>query len=276
MIVSKSNFANEATITVNPASASQDIYTITDGDYSSSFVEALNGEITISFDFASPRNIGYIAIGGSNISRKDSISITSVDTSQRIQLVTADALDVKEANGLYIVLNHDNVIEDSSLSLNESEVMMYKVDILQSVRIEFTVKGTGRVLISEIAIGDYYEIPRGEQSGYSRAWSVPNVKARSSSSLNASPINLSYESRSLSCTLTVPNNIMTDFDSWYEFISFAAFNTFYVLEDDNKFHSYAGFNAVAVMTAAHAETRKLGASTIKFNAYSKSTEGLFV
>ncbi len=275
MIVSTSNFSKEATITVVPESLDQDIYTITDGDYSSSFSQSMTGETTISFVFPTPRDIGYIAIGGSNISRKDNIKITSVDTSERIQLVTADALDVKEAAGLYIVLNYDNTIDDSNLGLDESEVMMYQLDIPQSQRLEFTVTGTGTLLISEIAIGAYYEIPGGEQAGYSRPWSKPNIKGRSSTSLNASPINLSYESAVLSSSITVPNNIMADFDGWYNFIKFASSNTFYVLEDDNKFHSYAGFNMVADMTAAHAQTRKLGASTVKFNAYSKSTEALF-
>ena len=153
---------------------------------------------------------------------------------------------------------------------------MYQLDIPQSRRLEFTVVGTGILLISEIAIGDYYEIPKGEQAGYNRPWSVPNTKARSSVSLNSSPINLSYESRSLSCTLKVPNNIMSDFQGWYDFIFFASSNIFYVLEDDNKFHSYAGFNLVANMTSAHQSTRKLGTSSVKFNAYAKSTEALFL
>jgi hypothetical protein len=236
----------------------------------------MDGEITITFEFPTPRDIGYIAIGGSNISRKENIKITSVDTTERIQLVTADGLNVKEAAGLYIVLNHSNTVDDSALSLDESEVMMYRLDIPQSQRIEFTVMGAGRLLISEIAIGEYYEIPRCEQAGYARPWSKPNIKARSSTSLNASPINLSYESAVLSTSITVPNNLMVDFDGWYNFIKFASSNTFYVLEDDDKFHSYAGFNMIADMTTAHAQTRKLGSSTVRFNAYAKSSEAIFL
>jgi hypothetical protein len=68
---------------------------------------------------------------------------------------------------------------------------------------------------------------------------------------------------------------MADFDGWYEFIHFAANNTFYILEDENKFHSYAGFNAVPAMTGAHSQTRSLGVSAITFSAFAKSTEALF-
>ena len=152
---------------------------------------------------------------------------------------------------------------------------MYRVDGVNVRRVTITIKGGGKISIAEIAMGEYYEIPRGEQAGYRRPWTVPNIEARSSVGLDNSPVNLSYESRSLKCTLTVPNNFMRDFDGWYNFINFAANNTFYILEDLDKFHSYAGFNAVPAMTAAHSQTRSLGVSAITFNAFAKSTEALF-
>ena len=68
---------------------------------------------------------------------------------------------------------------------------------------------------------------------------------------------------------------MSDFDGWYRFIKFAATNTFYILEDDDKTHSYAGFNAVPAMTKSNSKTRKLGSSTIRFNAHAKASEALF-
>jgi len=163
----------------------------------------------------------------------------------------------------------------NSLNSSESEVMMYKIDATNIRHVSVAVTGGGNISIAEIAVGEYYEIPRGEQGGYMRPWSVPNIKSRSSVGLDNSPINLSYESRSLNCSLSVPNNIMADFDGWYEFIKFAAGNTFYLLEDNNKFHSYAGFNAVPSMTGAHSQTRSLGVSSIKFKAFAKSTEALF-
>jgi hypothetical protein len=68
---------------------------------------------------------------------------------------------------------------------------------------------------------------------------------------------------------------MIDFDEWYKFVAFASSNTFYILEDENKFHAYAGFNALPAMTKAHSQTRALGASSISFSAFAKSTEALF-
>lgn len=276
MIVSTSNIAKDATLTVTPQNSLQDPYVVTDGDYSSVYTDVLDGQINLVFEFPQPVAIGYVAIGGSNISRKDSILISSIDTSERIQMVSSDGFDMVSSDGFNMLALHDNSIDDSSLSLDESQALMYKVDIASSRQLSIQVSGTGKIAISEIAFGDYYEIPRGEQGGYARPWTVPNIKSRSASSLNSSPINLNYESREIKCTLSVPNNIMTDYDGWYKFIKFASINTFYVLEDDNKFHSYAGFNLIADPTKAHGQTRKLGVSQVKFNAYAKSVEGLFI
>jgi len=254
MIASTSNIASTATITATPASALQDIDVISDGDYSSVYTDALAGSVTINFVFPASVNVGYIALGGTNIAKKSSIQIKTSTSATGTPSVT--------------------VVSDS-LNSSESAVMMYKIDATSIRSVSIVVNGGGNISIAEISMGEYYEIPRGEQGGYKRPWSVPNIKSRSSVGLDNSPVNLSYESRSLNCSLSVPNNIMADFAGWYEFINFASNNTFYLLEDNNKFHSYAGFNAVPSMTGAHAQTRSLGVSSIKFNAFAKSTEALF-
>lgn len=275
MIVSTTNIAGTAVITDEPASPLQDISVIADGDYSSTYVETLTDQIKITFVFNVPVNIGYIAIGGTNIARKDSIQVTTSDSPVPIYLKTVSDEQLVSTDPFDLTVSSLGTVDDTGLSLSESNVLMYKVDGTGLRRVTIIVKGSGKISISEIAMGDYYEIPRGEQSGYNRPWTVPNIKARSGVGLNNAPINLSYESRSLSCTLSVPNNIMRDFEGWYKFINFAANNTFYILEDENKLHAYAGFNAVPAMTRAHQQTRSLGVSSINFNAFAKSTEALF-
>lgn len=279
MIVSTSNIASTATITATPDSSLQDISVITDGDYSTAFTDALAGEVVIKFSFDKAVDIGYIALGGTNIGSKTSFVAKASVSAEPVYILTSDGEFVTTSDGLYITeaqTYEDSVIDDISLGLSDSPVMMYQVDFVGVKEVEFTITGTGQISISEIAMGSYYEIPRGEQSGYKRAWTVPNIASRSSSTLSNTPINLSYESRSLSCSISVPNNIMADFESgWYDFIDYAASNTFYILEDDDKFHSYAAFNAVPSMTAAHSKTRALGVSSISFNAFAKSTGVLF-
>ncbi len=275
MIASITNIASTSTITALPDSALQDINVITDGDYSSVYTDTLAGQVTITFVFPAEIYVGYIAIGGSNIAKKDSIQVTTSNEPEPIYWQTVSSEQLVSNDPFDLTVSLGGTVDDSQLGKNESNVLMYKVDTAGVRRVTVIVKGTGQISIAEIAIGEYYEIPRGEQSGYNRPWTVPNIKARSAVGLNNSPINLSYESRSLKCVLTVPNNIIRDFDGWYNFINFAANNTFYILEDGDKTHSYAGFNAVPAMTKAHAQTRSLGVSTINFNAFAKSTEALF-
>ena len=274
MIASKTNVSPLATLTVTPESALQDISVITDGDYSSVYSDTLTVSTSIKFVFANPQKIDYIAIGGSNISKKDRITIRSVDTSQPVDLFSLEGDALFSSDGFRMTALYDNSIDDSGLGINESRVIMYRPLIVGAREIEITIYGSGQLSIADIAMGEEYEIPRGEQSGYNRPWSVPNIEARSAVGLDNSPISLSYQSRALSCTLSVPNNIMADYDGWYEFISFASNNTFYILEDEDKFHSYACFNAVPDMTKAHPSTRALGQSVIKFNAFAKSNEAL--
>lgn len=271
MIVSTTNITPLATVTATPDSSLQDISVITDGDYSSVYTDALTVSTSILFEFPTPQNIGYIAIGGSNISQKDRIEIRSVDTSQAVYLFASGGEALFSSDGFRMTALYDNSVDDTLLGTRDAETLMYQVDILNSQEIEIIVYGTGQLAIADIAMGSYYEIPRGEQAGYVRPWSKPNIESRSAVGLNSSPISMSYQATAIQCTLSVPNNIMDDYDSWYNFLDFASSNTFYILEDGNKFHSYACFNATPNTTNAHSQTRALGVSSIKFNAFSKTS-----
>jgi hypothetical protein len=268
MIISTSNVAPLATVTELPESATQDINVITDGDYSSVYTATLSGELTITFTFATPQDINYIALGGTNISRKDRVTIKSTNP---VELRDSLGNQLFDSLGNQLFAQAEGTIDDSTLGLSESRVMVYKTDLERTTEVEVKIFGQGEIVIAEIAMGLAYEVPRGEQSGYNRAWAVPNVKARSATGLDGAPVNFVYEASTQVCTLTVPNNLMSDYDAgWYNMLKFTSRNTFYVLEDDNKFHSYAGFATSAMSTKAHPQTRLLGASQFTFNAFSNT------
>ena len=274
MIVSTSNIANDATVTITPESELQTISVITDGDYSSVYTDAISTSTEIEFVFDDDVSIGYIAIGGSNISRKTSIEIM-VSESETEEALETEEGETITADDFETTITFADAVIANELGEDESVTLMYRIDQAVARRVTITVYGTSTLSLAEIAMGDYYEVPRGQQSGYNMAWTVPNIQARGATSLEGAPINLSYEARALSCTLTVPNNIMTDFQGWYKFIKFAASNTFYVLEDETSYHSYACFNATPAMTTNNASTRSLGSSSITFQAFAKSTEAIF-
>jgi len=275
MIISTTNIASTATITATPDSSLQDINVISDGDFSSTYTDALAGSVQLEYEFPGNTDVGYLAIAGSNIGRKTSLKITSSDTTEPVNYITLPSDQFVTSGGLNFVVSFTQTITDVSLSLSESPVLMYKVDLVNVRSITITVEGAGQISISEIAMGDYYEVTRGEQGGYKKAWSVPNIASRSGLTLQNTPVNLNYESRALTVTLSEPNNIMADFAGWYSMINFAANNTFYILEDDDPTHAYACFNARPTMTASHSQTRKLGVSGITFSAFAKSSEALF-
>lgn len=248
MIISKSNVSHLANIIVSPDSATQDVKVMTDGDFSSTYIDALQDETVITFNFAEPQNIEYVAFGGSNVSQKDSVKIET-------------------SSGLFCV--------DESLSSVDAETLFFTKQLGEHyavTTVTITVKGSGQLAITEIAMGQIYVVPHGgEQAGYNRAWTVPNLKVRSATNLNGAPINATRESATISCTLSVKNYVMADYDKdWKPMLNFVNNNTFYVREDDVPSHSYAGFNVTNASTKAHSSTRLLGDLSMTFNANAKS------
>ncbi len=273
MIISKSNFAADATVTISPESPIQDVNVIVDGDYSSVYSDALATKTTITLDFGVFRNVQYIAIGGSNITTKDRIVIRSNATDG---LLTADGERIVDSGGNPLILPALSTIDDDTLGLSESRVLMYKLQSTEVSDIVIEIYGTGQLKIAEIAVGEAYEVPRGGyQAGYPAPWSVPNVKNRSATNLQNAPINHSYESRSINGALVIDNLIDTEQAEWDEMVTFCSYNTFYVLDDDDKYHSYAAFNADIKPLQADARTRRLTKAQMTYNAYARENEVIF-
>lgn len=244
MKIAIDNKARNSTFVASPASAAQDISVVSDGDFSSVYSDALNTtEITATVTFSS--TIQYVAIGGSNISEKDSLKIEVGATT---------------------------ILDTSNLSLNESRTILVECSVLSDT-VKITVTGSGSLAIADISFGKLYTVPHGgEQAGYGRIWSVPNIESRTAINLQGSPVAMLHKARKLKGSLKVPDNLMGDFDAWYDMLEYVTRNNFYIIEDSDMYHSYICFAAVAGMTKAHGQTRSLGASTLKFSAYSKSSE----
>jgi hypothetical protein len=273
MIISKSNFASDATVTITPESPIQDVSVIVDGDYSSVYSDALQTSTTIKLDFGEPRTIEYLAIGGSNITTKDRVVISS-ETYE--PLLDSNGSPITDSGGDPIEVLAIAPVEDADLGLTESRVIMYKLLTTELTSISITIFGSGQLKVAEVACGEIYTVPNGgEQSGYSRPWSVPNVMNRSATNLQNAPINLSYQSRVLKSTLTIDNLIRSNTADWEAMTDFCAYNTFYILEDDNKYHSYACFNMEVKPLTADARTREINKASLTFNAYARENEVIF-
>ena len=244
MKIAIDNKAQGAAFVAVPASGTQDISVVSDGSFSSVYTDALTSTV-ITATAASSSTIEYVAIGGSNISTKSTLEIKVGATT---------------------------ILNTSSLSFSDSRTIFVPCSVASDT-VEITITGSGTLAVADISFGSVYDVPNGgEQSGYSRIWSKPNVESRAATNLQGSPVAMLHQSTALKASLSVPNNLMVNFDDWYEMIEYAASNNFYIIEDDDMFHSYVCFDGKPDMTKAHGQTRSLGQSVLKFSAYSKSSE----
>ncbi len=269
MIVTNSNYIDGSIdgvttgLSINPILSGQDKDVIKNQDFSQFYTGPANtGTTEISINFSGEDAYArYIAIGGSNITQKSSIEVK---------------VDGSSVYSKTFGLN----------PTNESKTLVIETGITDPISIiQITIQALPDdkgLVIGNISCGRFYQVPNGgEQGGYNRAWSVPNIKTRNATNLQNAPVSFTYESRPMSLMLSIPNNLMSDYEtslgsnpdeSYYFMLQYITKNNFYILEDDNPEHSYVCFNAVPMPTKAHSSTRSLGVSSFKFNAYSKTND----
>jgi hypothetical protein len=268
MIVTNSNYIDgsidgvNANLTITPVLSGQDKDVIKNQDFSQFYTGPANTSTTeITINLTGTAFASYIAIGGSNITQKSSLEV-KVDGST--------------------VYSKDYTLAP----VDESRTIVINTGVFDPVSIiTITIQAPSNdsgLMISNISCGSFYQVPNGgEQAGYSRAWSVPNIKTRNATNLQNMPVSFTYQSRPMSLMLSIPNNLMSDYEadsfleadaSYYYMLQFVTKNNFYILEDDNPEHSYVCFNAMAMPTKAHSSTRSLGVSSFKFNAFSKTND----
>lgn len=128
------------------------------------------------------------------------------------------------------------------------------------------------IAIAHLAAGDTLEVPGGEQAGYKRLWSTPASQSRTQTNKGI-PTATVLQSVALSSQLNV-NNVTTEFvrNEWYDFMSNAIRNGFYIFEDDNYPDStYYGYGVAPTPATAHATTRALQNVSLKFDAWTGRT-----
>jgi hypothetical protein len=262
MIVTNSNYSKDASVSVSPSSSGQSVDVIKSDDFSSFYIGNANvSTTTVTLSFTGTAFASYVAIGGSNITQKSSLEVEVDGTTVYSKDYTLAPVDESRT----IVIN-TGVFDPVSII---------------TITIQAPSNDSG-LMISNISCGSFYQVPNGgEQAGYSRAWSVPNIKTRNATNLQNMPVSFTYQSRPMSLMLSIPNNLMSDYEadsfleadaSYYYMLQFVTKNNFYILEDDNPEHSYVCFNAMAMPTKAHSSTRSLGVSSFKFNAFSKTND----
>jgi hypothetical protein len=270
MIVTNSNYIDgsidnvNAALSITPVLAGQDKDVIKNQDFSQVYIGPANTATTtlsINFSGSADAFASYIAISGSNITQKSSVEVKLDGATVYSKNYTLAPID--ESRTIVIPTNNFNPVSIIQITIQAPA-------------------GDDGLVIGNISCGRFYQVPNGgEQAGYARAWSVPNIKTRNATNLQNMPVSFSYQSRPMSLMLSIPNNLMADYEalsfvesdsSYYYMLQYITKNNFYILEDDNPEHSYVCFNAMAMPTKAHSSTRSLGVSSFKFNAFSKMND----
>ena len=245
LVASRNNFAIGSLVSASQESDAEPPAVIASPDFSSCYRSAVDGSITFTFSIAQQRKYGYVAIGGSNVAKFEAIDIVLGGARFGYQL-----------------------------NKNENSTLFFRIPEheqgLGSPTVTIKIYGSGDLFISNVAFGDVHEIEYGLPAGYKKPWTVPNAQSRSATNLQYAPISLTYESRPIAITLSLPNIKLWQAGSFYDFVNFATTaGVFYISEDENITHSYACFNAEFNPVETHSQSPMLGNSSIKFNAYAK-------
>ena len=131
-----------------------------------------------------------------------------------------------------------------------------------------TVPSNHQTTVSFIAAGKHLNISTGEQAGYKRLWLMRQLQQRTTTNMQSAPVSTLKKPKSLKGSLTLPNEIaeFTEGD-WQDFIDFTFEQPFFIKEQEDEPQStYVCFDAKHTISA-HAQTRKLNAVKLSFNAF---------
>ena len=131
-----------------------------------------------------------------------------------------------------------------------------------------TVPSNHQTTVSFIAAGKYLNISTGEQAGYKRLWLMRQLQQRTTTNMQSAPVSTLKKPKSLKGSLTLPNQIAEFTEgNWQDFIDFTFEQPFFIKEQEDEPQStYICFDAKHTISA-HAQTRKLNAVKLSFNAF---------
>ena len=243
MIVTTSNQILNVVPTIQvDAGAGEVPANITDPDHSLTYT---SGTATSAFrvGFGVQEDISYVALSGHNAA------------------LTTDAT----------ISIHDEavLIASATVSRNHNLVITFPIQDFTDLRVTFAITPNNQATtISYIAAGTYIEVPRGEQSGYSRQWLKRQITSKTSTNLLAAPTGITQKRKALKGNLVIPNQTVDFIETlWQEFIDFTYEQPFFIKEDDSKPESSYICYDPQHDVKANAQTRTLVNASMKFSAY---------
>lgn len=242
IVTTSNNLIGVLPTIVTDAGAGQVPNNISDPDHSLTYT---SGTATDAFlvSFGVQNAISYVALSGHNAALTSAATVSVYDGATLIDSVT--------------------------ISRNHNLLLTFDIRNFTDLRVGFAVTPNNQATtISYIAAGTYLEVPRGEQSGYSRKWLSRQITSKTTTNLLAAPTGATQKRTALKGNLSIPNQTIDFIEtSWQDFIDFSFTQPFFIKEDDTKAESsYICYNPKHDIKA-HSQTRTLANASLKFNAY---------
>lgn len=237
----------DVTVTIGSNPLSQ-VSHMLNRDFSEQYLGAASNQFfAIEIDVA---NLGYFAISGANLyDNSTQYALQYWDGAQWLEEATY--IPDWNATTLWIIQNQ------------ASKYRLYITKDLSNVA----------MVIPYIAAGEAWEVPNnGEEAGYARIWSVPQLKQRTQDN-QGMPTSHVIQSDGIKGGLKISNLLTTDVDDvWMDFQAYALHQGFFIVEDDfNGDRAYYCYNVKPEPVKAHPTTRKLQVASIKFDCWTGRT-----
>ena len=161
------------------------------------------------------------------------------------------------------------LIDSVALQRNNNIMFTFPAQVFSDLKVVFTtVPNTYQMTVSYIAAGTHLTILTGEQSGYKRNWLNRHVTQRTTTNLQVGPVSSLTQKKSLSGTLTLPNEVVAFAEgAWQTFIDFAFDQPFFIKEISSKPESsYICFDPT-FNTNSHSQTTSLDVLKLKFTVF---------
>lgn len=249
MHLTTSNVLTEADVTVtigdNPASL---VSYMLNSDFSEQYIGNTTEQFfAIEINIA---NLGYVAIAGVNL----------YDNSDQYALQYWDGAAWQEEATYIPDWNA------TTLWIIQNPATKYRLYITKTL-------SNVAMVVPYIAAGEAWEVSNnGEQAGYNRVWSSPQLRQRTQDNVGM-PTAQVIESAKIKGGLTLSNLLTTDVDAvWSDFQTFALKEGTFIVEDDfNGDRAYYCYNVKPEPVRAHAQTRSLQVANIKFDCWTGRT-----
>lgn len=238
---------DDVSVTIGSNSSSDISYMIS-SDFSEQYIGAQSNQFfAIEIDV---ENLGYIGISGSNI--YDNASAIAFQYWNGSAWVTEVSYQPEwNATVMHVVLNE------------AEKYRIYITKILSNIAI----------VVPLVSAGNVWEVSNnGEQAGYSRAWSTPQLTQRTQDNLGM-PTSQVIQTTKISGGLTL-SNLSTDdtHNVWSPFQYYALKSGFFLVEStDEEDHAYYCYNVKPQAVKAHSQTRSLQIASIKFDCWTGRT-----